>query len=273
MKSINSSLLLCTLLALAGVTSSYAAVSTPGNLVIGFRATDGVGTNSNVVIDLGAPTDIKSGTQNSYNLSGVDSILSTTYGANWWTRDNLYYGVISYSSYEVLDADGNVSDINQSFSSTRLNNSPAANISPIDLYTARVSFENLTLNTPDYQAAVGGTNGTVTGLNRNLASFSTEYLSLVATDDNSWSTLSTGGWANLFADSQDNLVSLYTSSQNALNIYKAAGGLGDEVLSQSLTSAVYISNGTLVVVPEPSTYMLLGLSAVTLFIAIRRRKA
>ena len=265
MKSNTTPLVLSAILVLTGMASSYAAVATPGNLVIGFRAETGtVGTSNNVLIDLGAATDITTSTRNSYDLSGPSSIMSTTYGANWWTREDLYYGVISYNGYEIND--GN--DYYQNFSSTRLNNSPAISLdNAADVYNSQAVFQQFQLNTPDTALA----SGTVTGITRGGSSFMSEYLSIDNADSGSWGSLSTAGWGALFIESQDNLVTSFTSFQNGLGIYTAAGGLFD--FQQSITAAVYISNGTLVVVPEPSTYMLLGLSVVVLFFAIRRRKA
>lgn len=268
MKSNTTPLVLSAILVLTGMASSYAAVATPGNLVIGFRAETGtVGTSNNVLIDLGAATDITTSTRNSYDLSGASSIMSTTYGANWWTREDLYYGVISYNGYDVNDSDGNNLDYYQNFSSTRLNNSGAISPTPSDIYNTQAVFQQFQLNTPDTALA----SGSVAGITRGGSSFMSEYLSIDNADSGSWGSLSTAGWGALFFESQDNLVTSFTSFQNGLGIYTAAGGLFD--FQQSITAAVYISNGTLVVVPEPSTYMLLGLSVVVLFFAIRRRKA
>lgn len=264
MKSNTTPLVLTAILVLTGMASSYAAVATPGNLVIGFRAETGtVGTSNNVLIDLGAATDINTSTRNSYDLSGASSIMSTTYGTNWWTREDLYYGVISYNGYEVNEG----ADYYQNFSSTRLNNSGAISPTPSDVFNTQAVFQQFQLNTPDTALA----SGSVTGITRSGSSFMSEYLSIDNADSGSWGSLSTAGWGALFIESQDNLVTSFTSFQNGLGIYTAAGGLFD--FQQSITAAVYISNGTLVVVPEPSTYMLLGLSVVVLFFAIRRRKA
>jgi len=269
MKSNTTSLVLSAILVVTGMASSYAAVATPGNLVIGFRAETGtVGTSNNVVIDLGAASDITTGTRNTYDLSGASSIMSSTYGANWWTREDLYFGVISYNAYELFDSDGNSFDYYQNFSSTRLNNSGAFTPTAADVYNTQAVFQQFQLNTPDSALA----SGSVTGITRGGSSFISEYLSLDNADAGSWGSLSTTGWGSLFFESQDNLVTSFTSFQNGLGIYTAAGGLfGD--FQQSITAAVYIDAGTLVVVPEPSTYMLLGLSAATLFFVVRRRKA
>lgn len=263
MKSNTTSLVLSAILVFTGMASSYAAVATPGNLVIGFRAETGtVGNSNNVVIDLGAATDITTSTRNTYDLSGASSIMSSTYGANWWTREDLYFGVISYNGYEI----NNGEDYYQNFASTRLYNSGAFSPTAADVYNSQAVFQQFQLNTPDTALASGTVEGFSHGEN-----FTSEYLVLDNADSASWGTLSTAGWGALFPESQDNLVTSFTSFQNGLGIYTAAGGLFD--FQQSITAAVYINSGTLVVVPEPSTYMLLGLSAAALFFVVRRRKA
>jgi hypothetical protein len=263
MKSIKSSLVLCTLLALAGMTSSYAAVATPGNLVIGFRAVEGTGTNSNVLIDLGAASDITTITRNTYNLSGVNSILSSTYGANWSSREDLFYGIISYNGYLTADE----SDIYQDFWSTRLNNSGALAPDAFAVYAAQPTFGAFALNNPDNALS----SGFVAGTDSAGGALTSQYLVIDNRDANSWGTLSGEGWGYIFPESQDNLVTSFSSLGNALGIYRSAGLTGD--FQQSIGAAVYLDSGSLVVVPEPSTYMLLVLSVAVLFFAIRRRKA
>jgi hypothetical protein len=255
---------LAAILILASSVAASAAVATPGNLVLGFRAEVGsTGDLKNVVIDLGAASDIITDTRNTYDLSGVGSILSTTYGANWFNRTDLYYGVISYNAYEINNGD----DYYQSFASTRLNNSGAVAPDAISVYTAQPVFQQFAANTPETALS----SGSINGITRGGGSITSDYLVLDSADSASWSVLSAGGWGGIFTESQDNLVSSFTSFQNGLGIYTAAGGLFD--FQQSITGAVYIDAGTLVVVPEPSTYMLFGLSVVVLFFAVRRRKA
>lgn len=251
------------LLALAGMSSSYAAVSTPGNLVIGFRAVEGTGTNSNVVIDLGAANQITTSTRNTYNLSGAGSILSSTYGTNWSSREDLFYGIISYNGFVTPDE----SDIFQDFWSTRLNNSGAIVPDAFTVFAAQPSFGAFALNNSDNALS----SGFVAGTDSAGGALTSEYLVIDNRDANSWGTLSGEGWGNIFPESQDNLVTSFSSSANALGIYRSVGLTSD--FQQSIGAAVYLSNGSLVVVPEPSTYMLLGLSAAVLFLAIRRRKA
>lgn len=263
MKSFTSSVALAAIVALTGAVSAKAAVATPGNLVIGFRAETGTtGENSNVVIDLGASTSISSSTRNTYDFSGAGSILSSTYGANWWSRTDLYYGVISYNGYEILDG----ADYYQDLWSTRLNNSGSVFPEPANVYNANPVFQAFALNTPETALA----SGDVTGTTRTGGSITGQYLTLDNAEPNSWASSSLGGWGGIFAESQDNLVSSFTSSANALGVYRTYGGLFD--FQQSIQAAVYIDAGSLVVVPEPSTYMLLGVSAATLFLAVRRRK-
>jgi hypothetical protein len=255
---------LAAFLILAGSVAASAAVSTPGNLVLGFRAETGTtGESNNVVIDLGALSSIITDTRNTYNLSGTSSILSTTYGTNWFNRTDLYYGVIANDAYEINGGD----DYYQSFASTRLANSGSVTLDAISVYTAQPTFQQFALN----NSSTALSSGTISGATRGGGFLTSDYLVLDSADSASWSTLSAAGWGGLFTESQDNLVTSYTSSTSALGIYTAAGGLND--FNQTIPAAVYIQSGYLVVVPEPSTYMLLALSGVALLYIARRKKA
>ena len=261
--------LLVALLILASSVGASAAISTPGNLVVGFRAFNNetlTELTNNVVIDLGSLSDINKDTRNTYDLSGVGSIMSTTYGANWWNRSDLYYGVFSYNW--GFNDNG---DIVQEFNTTRQDNIATFIPDGSDVFNSvRGQAESLTLNTPETASQVGLGNGSVSATTRGGSSFTSEYLVLDKSDPYSWTSLSTGKWGGIFGVTQDNLVTSFNSQTNALGIVSYAGTI--DAPSQTVPAAVYISNGSLVVVPEPSTYMLLAVACSIIFFVIRRRK-
>jgi fibronectin-binding autotransporter adhesin len=71
----------------------HADLAANGELLLGFRALGGKGASYDSVFDLGSAASL-SPTGISYDFSGINSGLSITYGNNWWTRTDLYYGVI-----------------------------------------------------------------------------------------------------------------------------------------------------------------------------------
>ena len=90
-------ILLAALLALSGGALTVPAVTiTAGtnDLILGFYATGGTGAATNLEVDLGSVSQF-------YNVSGTLALpglsvsdLSATYGANWFNRTDLFWGVV-----------------------------------------------------------------------------------------------------------------------------------------------------------------------------------
>jgi hypothetical protein len=64
-----------------------------GDLIIGFQALAGVGANKNVFFNAGAGTALRDNPALG-RLGNVAETLSKTFGDNWYTRSDLYFGVI-----------------------------------------------------------------------------------------------------------------------------------------------------------------------------------
>jgi len=90
---------LLTMLVVAGISAaafpSKAAVIAAGDLILGFRATGGTGSTSTVMFDLGSASSLVTGGVNVSNLgpSNIGALLTATYGSDWSTRSDLYWGV------------------------------------------------------------------------------------------------------------------------------------------------------------------------------------
>ena len=74
---------------LAGATFASAAFNN-GDLVMSFQATGGTGASQTVAANLGAGYSYRDATGNSLNVINLGSLLSSTYGANWYDRTDLY---------------------------------------------------------------------------------------------------------------------------------------------------------------------------------------
>lgn len=81
------------------------------DLILGFRASGGTGVTSNLEVDLGAVSqfyDAAPGTV--IDLSGPNGLaladLLSTYGANWSTRSDLFFGLIASTSHGTGTSDG-----------------------------------------------------------------------------------------------------------------------------------------------------------------------
>ncbi len=89
------------MLVMAGISAvsfpSKAAVIAAGDLILGFRATGGTGSTSTVMFDLGSSSSLfKNGSSiSNVGPSNIGALLSSTYGSDWSTRSDLYWGLAS----------------------------------------------------------------------------------------------------------------------------------------------------------------------------------
>ncbi|MCX6960630.1 MAG: autotransporter-associated beta strand repeat-containing protein, partial [Verrucomicrobia bacterium] len=73
-------------------------ISADPGLLLGFRATGGTGSSQSLVIALGTIQDVLTSGSFTLNLGHKSSLVSQTYGANWYTRDDLNWGVLGSDS-------------------------------------------------------------------------------------------------------------------------------------------------------------------------------
>lgn len=88
--------LLLIVTAFAGCISSALGAPfafTNGNLILGFQATGGTGSGRNVFVNLGSGTGFRDN-GNRGALGNIGTTLASVYGADWYTREDLYFGVI-----------------------------------------------------------------------------------------------------------------------------------------------------------------------------------
>ncbi len=90
---------LLTMLVVAGISvaalPANAATFVAGDLLLGFRATGGAGSATNLVVNLGqADTMYRDATSGISNIADLGAILTSTYGSDWATRADLSWGVV-----------------------------------------------------------------------------------------------------------------------------------------------------------------------------------
>lgn len=92
-KQIHKSLLIATF---GLVLSAQAEIFTytDGNLILGFQATSGTGSEKNVFLGLGKATTFR-GNGNQGVLGNIGGTLAATYGTDWYDRTDLRFGVIA----------------------------------------------------------------------------------------------------------------------------------------------------------------------------------
>jgi hypothetical protein len=106
----NSIKLLSILAALAGTVSAVRAQTeyftyADGNLILGFQATSGQGSAQNVFLNLGKATDIRDN-GNKGVLGNIGATLTATYGAGWYAREDLWFGVIANLNHQPFTGIG-----------------------------------------------------------------------------------------------------------------------------------------------------------------------
>lgn len=96
-------------LTVAGITAAAlpasAATFVAGDLLLGFRATGGTGASSNLVVNLGqADTIYRDASSTITNIADLNSLLVSTYGANWADRSDLSWGAVAVRSNSSVGA-------------------------------------------------------------------------------------------------------------------------------------------------------------------------
>ena len=69
-----------------------AATAANGDILLGFRATGGTGSTKNLVVNLGPATALENAT-GTVSLGNLGTDLANTYGTEWQTRNDLFWGV------------------------------------------------------------------------------------------------------------------------------------------------------------------------------------
>jgi hypothetical protein len=87
-------LLAAAAMACATQAASAAFTYTNGELILGFQASGGTGASENVFFNLGSAIPYRDGTNPGGAIGNISSTLSTVYGAGWYSRTDLYFGVI-----------------------------------------------------------------------------------------------------------------------------------------------------------------------------------
>lgn len=98
---------------------------TDGNLLLGFQATGGTGASQNVFISLGAATGFRDN-GNQGTLANIGATLTAVYGSNWYSRTDLYFGVIGNLSAKPNSGIGSAAAVNGDPSRTFYLSSAAA---------------------------------------------------------------------------------------------------------------------------------------------------
>jgi hypothetical protein len=229
-------------------------VGQENSFYLGFYAADEVSTRS-VIVNLGRSADVFNGI--SLNQSALGSVLSSTYGTGWYNNSQVFYSVFGYN--------GNYGDGGSLFAGRQSAQPLLEN-----------SFESTTLNEDNYWTysdqigavlaahnAGGAEKSYVTGSTGHQHQFSVVDNSAVSFSgkaDSAWTIFTSPVYAQV------------TSNLSVQEFANNGSGSFETVSSgPSFDVSVQSTGGVVSVVPEPSTYALIGVASL-LFVVVYRRK-
>lgn len=232
---------------LAAFTSTNAqSAYSNGDALLSFRAAGGTGSALDVQIDVGNLSSLTGAF--SFDLTAANSILSTTYGTNWSSRNDLYWTIVG--------TDDNTAQMTLG---------SATLPTPLDLNSLATINGNV-----DGQAVAGSQGGATQGtiLNNLGASFAYSIYNVGYAGSFTANDTAAGGAFGVFPGPIGTLDA-------TKGIYLMNADLNSGVpLPTTNVGTVSIASGgvvTISAVPEPGTYALFGFGALLLVIAVRRK--
>lgn len=248
---------------------------TNGDLILGFQATGGTGNTDNVFFNLGAGTNYRDGITTGV-VGNIGNTLSATYGANWYSRSDLFFGVIGNLNQQPTSGIGSRAAVNGDPSRTFY----------ISTATATVGGGSLIAAGTYGSASLGTAGTTLSGMEAMVATLNNEadgsgILNQTANPtgwNNSWTLRNPtpGAAFGIFTGGiQQNLGKLtdstYVDLQRVLATNTGASPTGTVGGGDYITTFAISSDGSIAAIPEPSTAMLGGLGLLALFRRSRPR--
>jgi len=245
-----------------------------GDLLLGVQATGGTGSNKNVFFNLGSGTGFRDDA-NQGVLGNIATDLVAAFGANWYERTDLHFGVIGNLSSAPTTGLGAASPVNGDPSRTFYASRPTLEIGDSVAWTG---FNSSMLGT-----AGGALNGQETMV-RTLTASGTGAATLDQNTsptewNNGWTawnptpgtaySIFGGGIQNSFGQGGDAVL---VDVQRILATTTGADPSGTPFVGSYETTIGIGSDGTIFAVPEPSSAVLAGLAGLA-FVARRRRQA
>ena len=269
---LKQSLLLAAGLALFANPAKAAFTFTNGDLILGFQATGGQGSNQNVFFNLGSGTDLRDGGI-SGNIGNINTTMSLVFGNNWSDRTDLHFGVVGNLNYAPTSGIGSASPVDGDPSRT--------------FYVSRAadSAGNSVLWTGFTTNALGTAGSSLQGMESMILGLNTEADGTAILNQSTQPTAWSNGWTTFnptpgssFNTFGGGIQQAFGATENAnLDIQRilatntGAVPTGTVGTGSVVGTLIIGDNGSLTMVPEPSS-ALLAASACGL-IAFRRRRS
>jgi hypothetical protein len=274
MKSLlKSTLLLGMGTAMAASSAMGAFTFTNGDLILGFQATSGTGSTKNVFFNLGAGTAARDNATIG-SLGNISTTLAAVFGANWYSRSDVYFGVIGNLRGNPNTGIGNAVAVNGDPSRTFYLSTATVNVGEGTLIAASA-----------YPGSALGSAATVlSGTETMIIGLTTEADGAAILDQgaqpvewaNSWTARNPtpGSSFGVFNGIQQSFgqggASTYADIQRVLSTNTGAtptGVIGGGTYETTLSIG---SNGNISLIPEPSSTLLAAVAGIAL--TFRRRR-
>jgi hypothetical protein len=240
-------------------------VYTPGDLLMGVRATGGTGASSTLVVNLGQASlyrdaeaaGVSSSSPMTVSVGNIGADLTATFGSGWSSRTDLQWGIAGTSSNTATVGGDPVGTVYLS----RIQNTPGVpGVAPvIDSETTRLGVSTRMVGAAgifdNYNQTANSTVAAIQGSSD--ANSWRSYMASGGTAPNTPGGTDFGSGYNIEATPSKTL-GLYRLSTNDAGAYTGYFSIN--------------SSGTIAFVPEPTSALLLGLGGISL-LARRRRQA
>lgn len=282
MKSLFKSTLLIAMGSAFAASSAMGAFTfTNGDLILGFQATSGTGSTTNVFFNLGSGTSHRD-TPSLGPIGNISTTLTAVYGANWYTRSDLWFGVIGNLNSNANTGIGAAPAVNGDPSRTLYVSTATVNPGEGQLYAA-ASYPGAALASAE--TALSGMETMLVGLNTNPDGSATLNQATQPVEwSNGWSTWNpfvSGGQAAAFNNVltggiQQNFgkATSVTSVDLQRVLSTNTGAVPTGVLGGGTYETTFAigSNGSISAIPEPSSSLLV-VAAGALAVLRRRRNS
>lgn len=289
--SLKLTLLFGTGVAMAASSAMGAFTFTNGDLILGIQATGGVGSTKNVFFNLGSGVYHRNnpgynfgvatngnnpfGTFGQTQIGNISTTLASVYGVNWYSRTDLYFGVIGNLRGNPNTGVGAAGQVNGDPSRTFYLSTPTINVAEGTLFGAAAL--------PGAALGAGATN--LSGTETMIVGLTTQGDGAAILDQatqpvewaNGWTTWNptpgasygvfTGGIQQNFGKAED-----YTSVDLQRVLSTNTGATPSGVVGGGTYETTFRigRDGSISAIPEPSSSLLAAAAGVAL--AFRRRR-